>query len=106
MKSVEKIMMILKVEQNGQAMFSSDSVNWKKIDEITKEDISLMLDICIDNDVLLEDSNMEKITHPAQKIIYKSIYDKFKSFINDKPNFLSQIDNLYKDALNKYKNDN
>ncbi|MCD9471332.1 hypothetical protein [Photobacterium phosphoreum] len=96
-------MKILKVEPNGIPTFSLNGFDWKNIDVINKDDISEMLNLCIHNEVILEEYDNSLIKNPAQKIIYSNIHSKFKEFIEDKANFKDQVDSLYKDALEKYK---
>ncbi|WP_157134294.1 hypothetical protein [Photobacterium profundum] len=96
-------MKILKVEPNGIPQFTTNGFDWKNIDGVNKEDISLMLDLCINHDVILEEYCATEIKNPAQKIIFTNIYNKFKDFIEDKASFKDQVDSLYKDALAKYK---
>lgn len=96
-------MKILKVETNGVPMFMSIDSEWKPIDLINKDDVSNLLNLCIDKDVVLEEYDESTIKNPAHNIIYNNIYNKFKEFIDDKAGFKDQVGNLYKEALEKYK---
>ena len=96
-------MKVLKIDSNGIPKFTSNGTEWKNIEDIQKEDIASMLDFCIDDDVELQDYGDELIKNPVQKIIYDNIYNKFKAFIDEKDNFIDEVDGLYKDALEKYK---
>jgi len=98
-------MKVLKVESSGIPKFTSDAEEWKNIEDIQIEDIALMLDFCINYDVELEEYDESVIKNPVQKIIYGNIYNKFKTFIDEKDNFKDEVDGLYKDALEKYKID-
>ncbi|MEZ8341965.1 hypothetical protein AB6D05_07665 [Vibrio cyclitrophicus] len=96
-------MKILKVETNGIPMFISIDSDWKIIDLINKDDISNLLNLCIDNNVVLDEYDESTIKNPAHKIIYNNIYNKFKEFIDDRAGFKDQVSTLYKEALEKYK---
>lgn len=98
-------MKVLKVENGGIPKFTANGREWKSIEDIQKVDIASMLDLCIDYDVELEEYDETLIKNPVQKIIYENIYNKFKTFIDEKDNFKDEVDGLYKDALEKYKID-
>ncbi|WP_335989178.1 hypothetical protein [Pseudoalteromonas sp. CH_XMU1449-3] len=85
--------------------FTTNGNDWRNIDEINKNDISDMLNLCIKEDVSLENIDCSQIKNPAQKIIFTNIYNKFKEFIDDKVNFKDQIEGLYKEAMEKYRVD-
>ena len=61
-------MKILKVETNGIPMFISIDSDWKIIDLINKDDISNLLNLCIDNNVVLDEYDESTIKNPAHKI--------------------------------------
>lgn len=58
-------MKTLKIESNGAPKFSTNNSDWRSIEDVNKEDISLMLDLCINHDVILEDFDSSNIKKPA-----------------------------------------
>ncbi len=94
-------MKILKIE-NGKGYFNSIEDNWELIDKIDKDSLMKLLDKFIKFEIELDEYNPEKISHQAHQIIYKSIYDKFKSLQGNKSKFKDESDRTYLSAIQKY----
>lgn len=97
-------MTYLKIE-NGKGFFLNEKGEMQEIHEIRKEDILRMLDLATDNSV---DFEMDEITdrsiqNEAHNIIYGELYRKFKELLDNKDKFLDESESLYKDALDKYR---
>lgn len=95
-------MKILKYEDNVSYLYVDGK--YKKILEISKEDILKSLEYIYENeDVELEEYDKEKIVNEAEKIVYENLYNKLNNFKEDKPILKNEIDNLFKDLEEKYK---
>ena len=95
-------MKILKYESNASYLYVDGK--YKKLLEISKEDILKSLEYIYENeDVELEEYDKEKIVNQAEKIVYENLYNKLNNFKEDKPILKNEIDNLFKDLEEKYK---
>ena len=95
-------MKILKYENNARYLYVDGK--YKKLLEISKEDILKSLEYIYENeDVELEEYDKEKIVNEAEKIVYENLYNKLNNFKEDKPILKNEIDNLFKDLEEKYK---
>ena len=89
-------MKILKYENNASYLYVDGK--YKKLLEISKEDILKSLEYIYENeDVGLEEYDKEKIVNEAEKIVYENLYNKLNNFKEDKPILKNEIDNLFKD---------
>ncbi len=96
-------MIYLKIE-NGKGYFRATDDTMQEIHEIRKEDILGLLDLATDPSVEFEmDENKEDIHNEAHRIIYSNLYSKFEELLDNKNRFLDESENLYKDAVQKYK---
>lgn len=75
-----------------------------EIDKIDKDKIMKLLDIAVSVDFDMDDyeDKKNKINNPAQEIIYRNLFNKFKEFKENKNLFKENGEGLYKDALEKY----
>lgn len=95
-------MKILKYEDNVSFLYVDGK--YKKLLEISKEDILKSLEYIYENeDIELEEYEKEKIVNEAEKIVYENLYNKLNNFKEDKPILKNEIDNLFKDLEEKYK---
>lgn len=101
-KTGKKAMKILRID-NGRGQFSIDGTNFDDIDKINKEQMLSMLDLLLKNDCDMDPYVDGSIPNEAQQIIYKAIYEKFLSIKNDKETFLNFKEDMFKDAIEKYK---
>lgn len=96
-------MKILRIS-NSKGEFSLDGINYSPIDTINKDDLLNMIDLFVNNECELDEYSEEKIPNKAHQIIYHSLYRKFKELEQNKAQFKDMSDNIYKDAINKYRN--
>lgn len=97
-------MIYLKID-NGKGYFLNEKGEMQEIHEICKEDLLRLLDSATDSDTDFEMDEMkdENIQNEAHRIIYDSLYRKFKALLENKNQFIDESESLYKDALQKYK---
>lgn len=80
----------------------SDS-SYKTIDKISKEDISVLIDIIMNSDSFdMDEYNSDKIGNTAHNIIYRNLHEKFSNLLNRKEKLIENINSLFSDAYNKY----
>lgn len=97
-------MKFLKINDN-RAFFLKDKAepeNWTEIDKIEKEDLMKLLDFAIQEDFGMDVYDENILAHKAHQIIYKSIYEKLNTFLNNKDRFKDETEAIYKEALEKY----
>lgn len=103
MKRGEEIMKCLKIEEN-KGWYTTDGKKWKNIDEINKDDIMIILDKVInDEEFEMDEYTNRKIGNPAHDIIYSNLYSKLKELFDNKTRFKDQSENMYKEAIDKYR---
>ncbi|PNI01539.1 hypothetical protein C1N32_20260 [Vibrio diazotrophicus] len=95
-------MQILKIDASGCASFSTNGSDWEPIDKIGKEHLLMLLDICVEQDVQMDEYIDENIKNPAHNIIYKNVYQKLLDFVSNKQGFIDEVEDLYRGALEKY----
>ena len=104
-KEEQKHMIYLKIEENKGYFLKQEKEQadkWIEIDKISKEDLMNLLESSISTDFEMDEYVEDKIGHKAHQIVYKSIYEKFKDFINNKKSFLDECDSQYSNAISKY----
>ena len=88
---------------NGE--FYNKTTEYELIDKIDKEDLLFLITSAVEKDDFeIEPYDSEKIKNPAQQIIYENIYKKFDELLKNKTQLKDQVDNLYKEAFEKYSN--
>lgn len=98
-------MKYLKIE-NGKGFYLDSENEFQTIDLIQKEDMLNLLDAVTDKEIEFEmDENSDEILNEAHKIIYNELYKRLNELKEDKDRFLEESESLYKDALQKYKNE-
>jgi hypothetical protein len=86
---------------NGE--FYNKMSQYTIIDKIDKEDLLFLINSAVEKeDFEIEPYDSEKIKNPAQQIIYENIYKKFEELLKNRNQLKDQVDNLYKDAFEKY----
>ena len=96
-------MKYLKIEKNkGYFIKDKNTPNWTEIDLIEKDDLLSLLDYAMEEDFEYDKYDNELLQNKAHNIIYKHIVEKFESFLQNKNGFKDEVDNLYKDAIEKY----
>ncbi|NTU72577.1 hypothetical protein HGB07_00135 [Candidatus Roizmanbacteria bacterium] len=90
---------------DSKGQFSVDGTSFKPVDEMKKEDILSIIDTILDpnQEVEMDEYDANLILNPAQKIIYDGLYTKFIELQNNKAQFNSEINELYDDELESYK---
>lgn len=101
-KKEAEIMKVLRISDN-RGEFSLDGVIWKQIDQIGKDDLITLLDVFIQNECEIDEYTEENLQNKAHYIIYSNLYAKLKELEPNKTRFRDEVDGLYKDAFNKYK---
>ena len=87
---------------NGKGFFSVDGDIWKVLDEISKEDILTIINLCLEDSFEMDNPSDETVHNKAHDIIYKNLYAKFLELNNQRTRFKDESDNLFKEALAKY----
>lgn len=95
-------MKYLRINDTVGEFLTKDS-SYSLIDKINKDDLLFLIDCAVEKDDFeIEPYDSEKIKNPAQQIIYENIYKKFDELLRNKTQLKDQVDNLYKDAFEKY----
>ena len=95
-------MKILKFEDNTSYLYVDGK--YKKILEISKDDILKALEYIYENDdIELEEYDKNKIVNEAEKIVYENLYNKLNNFKENKLKLKNDIDDLFKDLEETYK---
>lgn len=97
-------MKFLKIN-NGQALYTVEStvLASRQIDQISKDDLLKLLDLCITEENFEMDPYDDKLLHnKAHQIIYKNIYQKLDDLRRQKVRFSDETTALYRNAINKY----
>lgn len=97
-----RAMKILKIE-NGNGLFLDSKKNeWIPIDQIDKNNLMILLDLFLQEEVEMDNLEDHALSNQAQQIIYKSIFDKLDSLIENKDKFKDESDRTYLSAIQKY----
>ncbi|MCG3703798.1 hypothetical protein L5F68_05560 [Aliarcobacter butzleri] len=93
--------MMLKIN-NNQGFFQKIDGEYEQIDKITKEDLLRMMENILENDTEMEEYDEEKLKNQAHQVVYKSIYNNFKSLNDRKKEFKDNTERLYQEQYTKY----
>jgi hypothetical protein len=97
-------MKYLKIEDNkAYYLDPGDRRTWIEIDKINKDHLLLLLDYAISDNFEIDPYSESVLANKAHQIIYKNIAEKFVNLIGAKDRFKDESENLYKDAIAKYK---
>lgn len=94
----------LKIEK-GKGFYWNGK-EYKEIDRINKEDLLKLLDTAEAKTFKMEPYDESKLQNKAHQIIYQNIHSKFKQFLENKEQFKTEVDNLFKEAIRKYSDNN
>lgn len=84
-------------------MFDGDLTQKKSIDQISKEELMKMLNLCLEDDNFEMDMyDDSKVQNAAHQIIYKNIYQKLNDIRMRRVSFEDEKISLYRSAINKY----
>lgn len=92
--------------ENGQAQYTVDPTvpASKKIDQISKEDLLKLLDLCMKEDEFEMDAFDDiLLKNKAHQIIYKNIFQKLEELRKQRIRFSDEMTVMYRTAINKYK---
>lgn len=89
--------------ENAKGYFLNSDGNYEELDRITKEDLLRLLNIATgDEEFEMSAYDETSLKNEAHKIIYRSLYQKFKEIIDNKNRFLDESASIYREALEKY----
>lgn len=98
----DRVMKILKIENDNGYFKTCDSGDWKTIDEIDKDGLMKLLDCFLGSDVEMDDIDENSLSNQAQHIIYRSISEKLSNLKENKSKFKDESDRTYLAAIQKY----
>ena len=100
----EIYMKLLKIE-NKKCYISKDGVDFKPISDIAKEDIYEILQKIYDEEEIVLDEYIEgvEIASDVEKLIYSNIYGQLKTFVQNKPVLVQEINSEMQEVIDKYK---
>ena len=89
---------------NAQGVYrvNGSTADMKTIDQITKEDLLILLDLCLGDDFEMDPYDASKIKNAAHQIIYKNIYQKLDSLRTQRERFVDEKTALYVKAIGDY----
>lgn len=93
-------MKYLKIENNKG--FYWDGSGYQEIDKINKDGLLVLLNAAETGNFELDPYDENLLGNKAHQIIYENIYSKLEQFLNDKNQFKTEVDKLYKEAIGKY----
>ncbi len=102
MRQGDKVMKILKIENEKGYYLLKKNTEWQLIDTIDKNGLLMMLDLFLEEDVEMDSPEEMSISNQAHSIIYRGIYEKLSSLSDDKSRFKDESERLYLDEINKY----
>lgn len=90
--------------ENNKAFYQiNDDVDSKKtIDQITKEDLLKLVELCIEEEFEMDSFDAAKIPQAAHQIIYKNIYQKLNNLRLHRVSFVDEKTTLYRKAIDSY----
>jgi hypothetical protein len=105
-KKEVKFMKILKIEKEKAFYIDKDS-KYQSITDISKNDLKYLIRSALfESEVEMDtEETVQKINNEAERIIYNDIKEKLNSFLKQKELLLNEVDQLFKDSYEKYKED-
>lgn len=99
-------MKILKIEKEKAFYIDKDS-KYQSITDISKNDLKYLIRSALFESKVEMDTEetVQKINNDAERIIYNDIKEKLNSFLKQKELLLNEVDQLFKDSYEKYKED-
>lgn len=95
-------MKIFKIEE-GKAYFVSEDGNWELVNNITAQKLKHLISKSFYEDITFdEETDQNKISNPASRIIYNKLIDKLKSLNENKEDIIREVEQEYKQAFEKY----
>lgn len=104
MKEDKEVMKYLKIEQDkGFYRLDTSKDEWLQVDQIGKDHLLKLLEKALgDTEFEMDEYVNENLNNPAHNIIYKSIFEKFKSMLENGSGINDKLDEMYKEAIDKY----
>lgn len=93
-------MKYLKIENNKGLYW--DGKEYREIDQINKDGLLSLLNSAETDDFEMDPYDENLLGNKAHQVIYENIHSKFEQFAEDKDQFKTDVDKLYKDAISKY----
>lgn len=90
---------------HGQALYTVDATvpASKTIDQISKEDLFKLLDLCITEESFeMDPYDATLLQNKAHQIIYNNIYQKLDDLRRQRVRFSDETTVLYRNAIEKY----
>ena len=81
---------------------SEDEQSFEPITGITKDDLLAIVDYLMTGQVEMDEYKEELIANPAERIVYKQIYDGLMQTIANKDEIMADVDSHFAQAMNKY----
>jgi hypothetical protein len=91
--------------ENNRAFYqlNGDESTRKTIDQISKEDLLKLVELCMEEDAFeMDPFNPEDIPQAAHQIIYKNIYQKLNDLLLRRVSFSDEKTALYRKAIDSY----
>lgn len=82
-----------------------DGKKYQDLDKIDKDGLLALLNAAETGDFEMDAYNEDLLGNKAHQVIYENIYLKFQQFLNEKEQFKTEVENLYKEAIGKYSAD-
>lgn len=95
-------MKILKIEDGSGYFWVATSDEWRKIDEIDKDELLSLLDLFLDVDAQMDVPDENNLRNEVHKIIYTHLFQKLSSLSESKSSFKDDSERLYFDEIKKY----
>lgn len=95
-------MKILKIEGGCGYFLAKSSGEWRKIDEIDKDELLHLLDRFLEEDAEMDAPDGGNLQNEVHKIVYSHIFQKLSALTESKSSFKDDSERLYFDEINKY----
>ncbi|MDO8656277.1 MAG: hypothetical protein Q7K45_03485 [Nanoarchaeota archaeon] len=93
-------MKYLKIENNKG--FYWDGNKYQEIEKINKDGLLVLLNAAETDSFEFDSYDENLLGNKAHQVIYENIHSKLEQFLNDKNQFRTEVDKLYKEAIGKY----
>lgn len=94
-------MKYLRIE-NEKGLYCLEKGECAPIDQISKEDLLVLLDRALEEEFEMDPFAEHLIGNPAQRIVYKNLYERFSELTSDRSRFKDESEQLYKSAIDEY----
>lgn len=97
-------MKYLKIE-SGQGFYWNGN-DYQEIGKINRDGLMFLLNAAENDDFEMDAYNESLLANKAHQVIYENIHSKLQDFLNEKNQFKTEVNSIYKDAISKYGIDN